>query len=169
MTVLRNEGAFILRSLDRLQDLYLRLKGSGLRDALPAERDMEVSDRLKELIEEMRQLEQALDWELTGEIIRLKDLAKERAAQYAKLRYGLAVGLPLTVPTRHPDLPDLMRVQSIGFADEPSFEILVEGVPVRPDGTELSVTVQVLVGPKGVKVWVPGTEKRDQLRLQLPR
>jgi hypothetical protein len=65
---------------------------------IPNAGDIAGSDNLKESLEQLRQIEQELDWELTSEIIRLKDMCSELAGKYAKGQYGVAIGGHIRLP-----------------------------------------------------------------------
>jgi hypothetical protein len=150
LTVLRKEGLFLIRSVERLQSFYLAMKQAGVRNALPQPWDIAAGDELKRLLEAFHRLDEQLDWELTAELIRLKDLATERACHYAQLRYGLRIGHPLTLPKAPADFPKTSTVQGIAFLDQPPFEleVVVEGTADDADGP--ATRLSVLVGPRGV-------------------
>ena len=166
---LRDEGMFLLRSLSRLEALYLLLRQSGLSKAIPEPDEVAGSAALKQLLGQLRQVDSDLDWELTSEIVRLRDLCQERAADYAKGQYGVTVGGHIRLPPGLPGVPDKVRVSAVGFVDEAPHELRLEGNPVRSDGTLLSAVIPMLLGPEGIKVNVAGAAKRSGLRDRMIR
>ena len=157
------------RSLLQLEKLYMLLRNSGLKDALPSSGEAIRSDRLRELIEQMGKCQNELDWELTGEILRLKDLIQERATEFARVRYGIATGGHIRLPSELSGLPDKVKVKDLTVIDEPPHELRVTGNPVRTDGTLLTELVELLIGPEGVKVRMAGQIRRDKLRSRVHR
>jgi hypothetical protein len=152
------------RSLVQLEKLYMLLRNSGLKDTLPSSVEVIRSDRLLELIEQMRKCENELDWELTGEILRLKDLIQERATEFARVRYGIAAGGHIRLPSTLSGLPDKLKVKDVTVIDEAPHELRVTGNPVRTDGTLLTELIELLIGPDGVKVRIASQIRRDKLR-----
>jgi hypothetical protein len=169
LATLKHRALITLRCLQRLEALYLALRGSGLREALPQKGAIEVGDHLAELIEQMGRAEQELDWELTSEIVRLKDVLSECTARYARKKYGMTRGGFVRLPAALPNLPRKLRLSEITFIDETDYELRVSGNPVRSDGTTLSEQIDLLVGPDGIKVRVKDAARREQLRARFDR
>lgn len=157
------------RSLAQLEKLYLLLRGSGLRDALPSGLEPLCSARLGQLIEQMRSCEHDLDWELTGEILRLKDLIQADTAEFARMRYSIVIGGHIRLPSALPDLPDKVKVKDLAVVDEPPHELRVTGNPIRGDGTLVTELIELLIGPDGVKVRIAGRARREKLRSRVHR
>ncbi len=166
---LRSTAMATLRALERLDALYLVLRGSGLKEALPQPGSVQVGGRLQELFEDMRALEHALDWELTSELVRLKDLLREATHAYARAKYGMAINGHIKLPTQLPNLPERVRVAEIAFVDDGDYELRVTGNPVRPDGSILSDRVELMVAPDGIKVRLADGSRRERLRAQVGR
>jgi len=157
------------RTLVQLEKLYMLLRSSGLKDALPSSPEVVGADRLRELIEQMRKCENDLDWELMGEILRLKDFIQERAAEFARVRYGIAAGGYIRLPSTLPELPDKLKVKDLTIIDEAPHELRVTGNPVRTDGTLLTELIELLIGPDGVKVRIASQVRREKLRSRVHR
>ena len=157
------------RALADLEKLYMLLRGSGLREALPSSTGAICPERLQELIEQMRKCEHDLDWELTGEILRLKDMIQAHTAEFARARYGIVAGGHIRLPSSLPDLPDKLKVKDVTLIDEAPHELRVTGNPMRGDGTLLTELVELLIGPDGVKVRIAGQARRDKLRSRVHR
>jgi hypothetical protein len=163
----RDDGIALLRSVTRLESIYIALRHMALAKLIPDAGEIVGSDNLKQLLEQLRHLEQELDWELTSEIVRLKDLCREQAAEYAKVQYGVTIGGHIRLPGAFPGLPDKLRVSTIAFVDEAPHELRLEGNPVRADGTLLSEPIAMLLGPDGIKVHVAKVAKQDGLRSRM--
>src|SRR5688572_30336932 len=88
---LKHEALSALRAMLPLEALYMLLRRSGLRQAL-TQPGIEYKERLAELLEQLRRTEQELDWEMTGELVRLKDRLQERTQAYAQRQYGISLG-----------------------------------------------------------------------------
>jgi hypothetical protein len=157
------------RSLVHLEKLYMLVRGSGLGDALAGSAQALGNGKLHELIAQMHQCEQELDWALTGEILRLKDLIRANAAEFARIRYGITMGGHIRLPSALPELPDKLKVQEIAVIDEAPHELRVTGNPVRADGTLLTEKVELLIGAEGIKVRIAGAARRDRLRARVNR
>jgi len=166
---LYREALSALRSLVQLEKLYMLLRSSGIKEALPPATEVVRVERLKELMEQLRKCEQELDWELTGEILRLKDFIQERTAEFARLRYGITSGGHIRLPSALPELPDKLKVQDLAVIDEPPHELRVTGNPIRTDGTLLTEQIELLIGPDGVKVRIASQVRRDKLRNKVHR
>jgi hypothetical protein len=164
LQALRDEGIVLLRSVTRLESIYVTLRQTGLGKLILDAGEIAGSDNLKQLLEQLRHVEQELDWELTSEIVRLKDLCREQAARYSQGRYGVTIGGHIRLPNALPGLPDKLRVGTIAFVDEAAHELRLEGNPVRTDGTLLSEPIAMLLGPDGIKVHVAKVAKQDGLR-----
>jgi hypothetical protein len=165
---LKHEALVALHALKPLETLYMQLRRSGLRETL-AKPGIEAKERLAELLDQFRRVEQELDWEMTGELVRLKDLLQERTQAYAKLAYGIAPGRHIRLPQALEGVPEKVRVQAMELVDEPHYDLKVTGNAVRADGSVGSEQVDLLVGPDGVKVRMPDKPKRDQLRSRVHR
>ncbi len=161
---LRNEGLTVLRSALQLESLYMFLTKSGLREAVPEQLDLAASDALKQLLGEFRRMTEELDWELTGELVRLKDLCSEKAREYARVRYGVTPGGHIRLQKMLPGLSDKLRVTDIAFVDDADYDLRIEGNPVRSDGTLLSEKICMLLGPDGIKVQTTSAARRKGLR-----
>jgi hypothetical protein len=166
---LKHRALATMRCLQRLEKLYLALRSSGLREALPHPGAIEVGEHLGELFEQMRRAEQELDWELTGEIVRLKDVLGDCTSTYARKKYGMRCGGFVRLPAGLPSLPRKIRLCDIAFVDEPDYELRVAGNPVRSDGTTLTEQIELLVAPDGIKLRVKDAVRREQLRAQFDR
>jgi hypothetical protein len=160
---LKHEALCVLRAMLPLESLYMLLRRSGLRQAL-AQPGIEHRERLAELLEQLRRTEQELDWEMTGELVRLKDLLQERTQAYAQRQYGISLGGHIRLPNALAGVPEKVRVESLELVDDAEYDLKVTGNPVRADGSVGSDRIDLLVGPEGVKVRVPDAPKRDQLR-----
>jgi hypothetical protein len=158
-----------VRTLERLEKLYMLVRGSGLRDALAASMQVLAEGKLLDLVEQMHKCEQALDWELTGEILRLKDLIQANGAEFARIRYGITVGGNIRLPSALPGLPDKIKVLEITVIDKPPHELQVSGNPMRTDGTLLSERIELLIGPEGIKVSMANAARRERLRSRVHR
>jgi hypothetical protein len=152
------------RALELLEKLYMLLRGSGLSDALRGSIPALPDGRLRALVEQIQGCSQEADLELTGEILRLKDLIQANAVEFARIRYGIAVGGHIRLPNALPDLPDKLKVQEVGVIDKPPHELRVSGNPLRADGTLLTERVELLIGPEGIKVSIPNAARRERLR-----
>lgn len=161
---IRSEGLKLLRSALQLESLYMFLTKSGLREAVPEELDLAASDALKQLLGEFRRMTRELDWELTGELVRLKDRCSEKAHEYARVRYGVAPGGHIRLKKMLPGLSDKLRVSEVAFVDDADYDLRVQGNPVRSDGTLLSETISMLLGPDGIKVQATSAARRKGLR-----
>lgn len=166
--VLKHEALAALRALKPLEALYMLIRRSGLREAL-AKPAIEARERLAELLEQLRRTEQELDWEMTAELVRMKDLLQERTHAYAKRQYGVSPGGHIRLPQALAGVPEKVRVQSVELVDEPDYDLKVSGHPMRGDGTVSSDQIDLLMGPDGVKVRMPEKPKRDQLRSRVHR
>ena len=145
----------------------MALRQAGLAKAIPDGIETATSDALNQLLAQLRQIDHDLDWELTAEIIRLKDRCRTMAVDYARGQYGVTVGGHIKLPTMLAGLPEKLRVNALAFVDDPPHELRVEGHPVRTDGTLLSETISMLLGPEGIKLNVSNVAKRDGLRNRL--
>jgi len=157
------------RSLGLLEKLYMLLRGSGLGEALAGSIQALASGRLRDLLEQIHKCEQEVDWELTGEILRLKDLIQANAVEFARIRYGITMGGHIRLPNALPDLPDRLKVQEIALIDKPPHELRVSGNPLRSDGTLLTERVELLIGPDGIKVSIADAARRERLRSKVKR
>jgi hypothetical protein len=163
---LKHEALSALRAVRPLEALYMLLRRSGLRQAL-SQPGIECRERLAELLEQFRRTEQELDWEMTGELVRLKDLLQERTHAYAQRQYGVSLGGHIRLPDALTGVPGKVRVESIELVDDAEYDLKVTGKPVRSDGSLGADRFDLLVGPEGVKVKVPDAPKRDQLRARV--
>jgi hypothetical protein len=157
------------RSLGLLEKLYMLLRGSGLGEALASNIQAMGSGKLRDLLEQIHKCEEEVDWELTGEILRLKDLIQANALEFARIRYGITMGGHIRLPNTLPDLPDKLKVQEIALIDKPPHELRVSGNPVRADGTLLTERVELLIGPDGIKVSIADAARRERLRAKVKR
>jgi hypothetical protein len=157
------------RSLGLLEKLYMLLRGSGLGEALAGTIQALGDGKLRDLLEQIHQCEQEADLELTGEILRLKDLVQANALEFARIRYGISMGGHIRLPNALPDLPDKLKVQEIALIDKPPHELRVSGNPVRADGTLLTERVELLIGPDGIKVSIADAARRERLRSKVKR
>jgi hypothetical protein len=119
---------------------------------------------MAELIDQLKRTEQELDWEMTGELLRLKDLLQQRTQEYAQRQYGISVGGHIRLPNALAGVPEKLRVAGIELVDEGEYDLKVTGNPVRHDGGVSADRIDLLVGPDGVKLRRPEAPKRDQLR-----
>jgi hypothetical protein len=158
-----------VRALVHLEKLYMLLRGSGLHDALAGSMQVLAGGKLLDLIEQMHKCGQELDWELTGEILRLKDLIQANGAEFARIRYGITLGGHIRLPSALPGLPDKLKVQEIALIDKPPHELRVSGNPIRTDGTLLTEQVELLIGPDGIKVSIANAARRERLRSRVHR
>jgi hypothetical protein len=165
---LKHEALTALRELRPLEALYMLLRRSGLREAL-AQPGIQPKERLAELLDQLKRTEQELDWEMTGELLRVKDLLHQRTQAYAQRQYGIAVGGHIRLPNALAGVPEKVRVADLELVDEDDYDLKVTGNPVRQDGSVLGDRIDLLVGPEGVKVRMPDTPKRDQLRSRVHR
>jgi len=157
------------RSLGLLEKLYMLLRGAGLNEALAGSIQVLAGGKLRDLLEQIHQSEQELDWELTGEILRLKDLIQANAVEFARIRYGITMGGHIRLPNALPDLPDKLKVQEIALIDKPPHELRVSGNPVRADGTLLTERVELLIGRDGIKVSLADAARRERLKSKVKR
>jgi hypothetical protein len=156
-------------SLALLEKLYMLLRGAGLGEALASSIQSLADGKLRDLLEQIRQCEQEADWELTGEILRLKDLIQANALEFARIRYGITMGGHIRLPNALPDLPDKVKVQEIALVDKPPHELRISGNPVRADGTLLTERVELLIGPDGIKVSLADAARRERLKSKVKR
>jgi hypothetical protein len=163
---LKHEAIATLRELRPLEALYMLLRRSGLREAL-AQPDVQPRERLGELLEQLRRAEHEVDLEMTGELLRLKDLLQQRTYAYAQRQYGIAVGSHIRLPNALAGVPEKMRVVDLDLVDEGEYDLKVTGNPLRQDGSVSADRIDLLVGADGVKVRVPDAPKRDQLRAKV--
>jgi hypothetical protein len=157
------------RSLGLLEKLYMLLRGSGLGEALGGSVQVVADGRLRDLLEQIHKCQEEVDWELTGEILRLKDLIQANALEFARIRYGITLGGHIRLPNALPDLPDKLKVQEIDLIDKPPHELRVSGNPVRVDGTLLTERVELLIGPDGIKVSIADAARRERLKSEVKR
>jgi hypothetical protein len=157
-----------LRELRSLEALYMAIRRSGLREALAMPR-LTGSERLGDLIDQLRRAEQELDWEMTGELLRLKDLVQARTHAYAQKRYGITVGGHIRFPHALANVPGKVRVTDIELLEDTEHDLKVTGNPVRDDGAVAAERVDLMVGGDGVKLRMPEAPKRDQLRGRVHR
>lgn len=165
---LKHDAVSALRALQPLESLYMLIRGSGIRQAL-AQEGIQAKDRLAELLDQLRRTEQELDWEMTGELLRLKDLLQERTHVYAQRAYGVIIGGHIRLPNAVANLPEKVRVAAIELIEEGDYDLKVTGNPLRADGGVSAEQVDLLVGPDGIKVRMPDAPKRDQLRSKVHR
>jgi hypothetical protein len=166
---LYHDAQAAIRSLGLLEKLYMLLRGSGLGEALASSIQVLADGRLRDLLEQIHQCEEEVDWELTGQILRLKDLIQANALEFARVRYGITMGGHIRLPNALPDLPDKLKVQEIALIDKPPHELRVSGNPVRADGTLLTERVELLIGPEGIKVSLADAARRERLKSKVKR
>jgi hypothetical protein len=141
----------------------MALQRSGLRQAL-AQPAFQAKDRLAELIEQLKRTDQELDWEMTGELLRLKDLLQQRTEEYAQRQYGISIGGHIRLPNALAGVPEKLRVAGMELVEGGDYDLKVTGNPVRHDGSASAERIDLLVGPDGVKLRRQEAPKRDQLR-----
>jgi hypothetical protein len=165
---LKHEALSVLYELRPLEALYMHVRRSGLREAL-AQGSVQGKERIVELIDQLKRTEQELDWEMTGELLRLKDLLQERTQQYAQRQYGVAIGGHIRLPNALANVPEKVRVTHIELVEDGSYDLKVTGNPLRADGSPSSERIDLMVGPDGVRLRMPEAPKRDQLRSKVHR
>jgi hypothetical protein len=165
---LKHDALTALRELRPLEALYMTLRRSGLREALAAPASGR-SGRLGELIEQLRRADHELDLEMTGELLRLKDLLHERTRAYALRRYGITVGGHIRLPHALANVPGKVRVADIELLEDEEHDLKVSGNSVRDDGSVSADRIDLMVGADGVKLRMPDTPKRDQLKGRVNR